>query len=218
MNMKDAGRLPDTASVAAATRVRTAILNGSTVNTLSQNQVIDQIIQNPAMNPKEKQAIIAEVPKLMEGMLIMRDESVTSQMSNRLDPVIRAIESGPFARVLQSQGINVRGQAMSMFQNELQTSMIAWFEDPERGNSQQWPTGLAKQQIIREAIERTEFNISKMTESFTRNSGSNTTRVPNAPAPVTPSAPVRIQNAEDYNALPSGATYITPDGQTKVKQ
>jgi hypothetical protein len=103
-----------------------------------------------------------------------------------------------------------------MFQNELQTSMLAWFEDPERGNKQQWPTGLAKQQIIRESIERTEFNISKMTEAFTRNSGSGTTRV--APAPAAPSAPVRIRNEADYNALPSGATYITPDGQTKIKQ
>ena len=190
MSMKDAGRLPDTASVAAATRVRTEILNGSTVGTLSQNQVIDQIMQNAAMNPKEKQALIADVPKLMEGMLIMRDESVTSQMSNRLDPVIKAIESGPFADIMQRQGFNIRGQTMSMFQNELQTSMIAWFEDPERGNKQQWPTGLAKQQIIRESIERTEFNISKMTESFTRNAGTGNTRVPPAPAaaPAAPSA------------------------------
>ena len=218
MSMKDAGRLPDTVSVATATRIRTSILNGSTVGTLSQNQVIDQILANPAINPKEKQALIADVPKLMEGMLLMRDESVTSQMTNRLDPVIRAIETGPFAKVLQTQGINVRGQAMSMFQNELQTSMIAWFEDPERGNKQQWPTGLAKQEIIRQAIERTEFNISKMTEMYTRSGGGNSApRIP-TPAPAASSTPVQVRNAADYNALPRGATYITPDGQTKIKQ
>jgi hypothetical protein len=190
MQLKDAGRLPDTVSVANSTRVRTAILNGSTVGTLSQEQIIDQVMANPAINPKEKQALIADVPKLMEGMLIMRDESVTSQMTNRLDPVIRAIETGPFARVFQVQGINVRGQALSMFQQELQTSLLAWYEDPELGKRQQWPTGLAKQEIIRNAIERTETNITRMTEMYTRGGGA----APAAQAPAANQPRVRTYN------------------------
>lgn len=227
MQLKDAGRLPDTQSVANSTKIRTAILNGSTVGTMNQNQVIDQIMANPSINPKEKQALIAEVPKLMEGMLIMRDESVTSAMSNRLDPVIKAIETGPFARVFQVQGINIRGQAMSMFQTDLQASMLAWYEDPNLGKGQQWPTGMAKQELIRAAIERTETNITKMTEMYTKaGAGGAQAPVPTPsgpartvpPAPAGANAPVRIRNAADYNALKPGTVYITPDGQTKTKQ
>lgn len=183
MQMKDAGRLPDVQSVGNATKIRTSILNGSTVGTMSQNQVIDQIMANPAMNPKEKQKLIDEVPKLMEGMLIMRDESTTSAISNRLDPVIKAIETGPFARIFQVQGINIRGQAMSMFQSDLQASLLAWYEDPNLGKGQQWPTGMAKQELLRAAIERTEANITKMSEMYTK-AGGNGTQAPAAPAPV----------------------------------
>ena len=183
MQLKDAGRLPDVQSVGNATKIRTSILNGSTVGTMSQNQVIDQIMANPAMNPKEKQKLIEDVPKLMEGMLIMRDESTTSAISNRLDPVIKAIETGPFARIFQVQGINIRGQAMSMFQSDLQASLLAWYEDPNLGKGQQWPTGMAKQELLRAAIERTETNITKMAEMYTK-AGGNGTQAPAAPAPA----------------------------------
>jgi hypothetical protein len=37
-------------------------------------------------------------------------------------------------------------------------------------------------------------------------------------APQEGSQPARVQNAADYNKLPSGATYITPDGQTRRKR
>lgn len=168
MNMKDQAILPDTLSVGNATRIKTAILNGSTVGTLNQNQVVDQIMANPAINPKEKQKLIEEVPKLLEGMLIMRDDSVTSAMTNRLDPVIKAIETGPFAKLFQIQGVNIRAQALNTFQNQLQQSMVAWFEDPKFGGGKQWPVGLEKQRIINEAIQSTEQNITKMTEMYTK--------------------------------------------------
>jgi hypothetical protein len=171
MQMKDQAIVPEAQSVANATRARTAILNGATVGTLNQNQLIDQILANPAMAPKDKQKLIEDVPKLMEGMLIMKDDSVTSAMSNRLDPVIKAIETGPFAKLFQVQGINVRGQALSMFQSNLQQSMVAWFEDPKFGQGKQWPTGLEKQRIINEAIQSTETNIMKMTEMYTKQGG-----------------------------------------------
>ena len=189
MSLKDAGRLPDVQSVSNATRIRTAILNGSTVGTLNQGQVIDQIMANPAMNPKEKQKLIEDVPKLVDGMLIMKDDSVTSAMTNRLDPVIKAIETGPFNKLFQIQGINVRGQALSMFQSNLQQSMVAWFEDPKFGQGKQWPTGLEKQRIINEALQSTEANIMKMTEMYTKQGGV---------APAAGGAPAP-SNARKYN-------------------
>lgn len=183
MQMKDQAILPDTMSVGNATRIKTAILNGSTVGTLNQNQVIDQIMANPAINPKEKQKLIEDVPKLLEGMLIMKDDSVTSAMTNRLDPVIKAIETGPFAKLFQVQGVNVRAQALNTFQNQLQQSMVAWFEDPKLGAGKQWPVGLEKQRIINEAIQSTETNITKLTEMYTKSgAGAGEGAKPSTPA------------------------------------
>ena len=225
MQMKDAGRLPDVVSVGNATKVRTAILNGSTVGTLSQNQVIDQVMANPALNPKEKQALIADVPKLMEGMILLKDEGVQTAMSTRIDARLKVLEGSTNAKI-QSMitGGNLRAQAMQVFQQDLESSFTAYFED-----NKQWPVGKAKQDIIRTATEKTERLIEEMTRIGTSAAptgpGAAPTRggpTPAAPAPqpapARSTAPVRIKDAAEYNALKPGTTYITPDGQTKVKQ
>ena len=41
---------------------------------------------------------------------------------------------------------------------------------------------------------------------------------PAAPAPSTTAGPARISSDAEYNALPSGATYIAPDGSTRTKR
>lgn len=225
MQLKDAGRLPDVQSVSNATKVRSAILNGSTVGTMNQNQVIDQIMANPAMNPKEKQALIADVPKLMEGMLILKDEGVQTALSTRIDARLKVLEGSTNAKIQSLiTGGNLRAQAMQVFQQGLESSFTAYFED-----NKQWPTGKAKQDIIRTETEKAERLIEELTRMGTTAAPTGPaqaapTRAAPAPAPqATPAparstAPVRIKDAAEYNALKPGTTYITPDGQTKVKQ
>lgn len=177
MQLKDAGRLPDVQSVGNSTKIRSAILNGSTVGTLSQSQVIDQIMANPAMNPKEKQALIADVPKLMEGMLILKDEGVQSAMSTRIDARLKVLEGSTNAKIQALiTGGNLRAQAMQVFQQGLEGSFTAYFEDKK-----EWPTGRAKQEIIRVETERAERLIEELT------------RMGTTPAPAGPAqaAPVR---------------------------
>lgn len=159
MQLKDAGRLPDVVSVGNATKIRTAILNGSTVGTMSQNQVIDQIMANPAVNPKEKQALIAEVPKLMEGMILLKDEGVQSALSTRIDARLKVLEGSTNAKIQALiTGGNLRAQAMQVFQQGLESSFTAYFED-----NKQWPTGKAKQDIIRVETEKAERLIEELT-------------------------------------------------------
>lgn len=226
MQLKDAGRLPDVQSVSNATKVRSAILNGSTVGTMNQNQVIDQIMANPAMNPKEKQALIADVPKLMEGMLILKDEGVQSALSTRIDARLKVLEGSTNAKIQSMiSGGNLRAQAMQVFQQGLESSFKAYFED-----NKQWPTGEAKQVIIRTETEKAERLIEELTRMGTTAAptgpaqaaptrGGPMAPAPQAtPAPARSAAPVRIKDAAEYNALKPGTTYITPDGQTKVKQ
>ena len=222
MNMKDAGRLPEVQSVSNATRIRTAILNGSTVGSMNQNQVIDQIMNNPAVNPKEKQALIADVPKLMEGMLILKDEGVQVAMSTRIDARLKVLEGSTNAKIQSLiTGGNLRAQAMQVFEQGLQSSFTAYFED-----NKQWPSGKAKQDIIRAETEKAE----RLIEELTRIGTQATPAAPGgaraggaAPAPAaaavrpTANAPVKVTNDAEFNKLPSGTTFVGPDGITRRK-
>ena len=184
MNLKDAGRLPDIQSVGNATRVRTAILNGSTVGSMNQNQVIDQIMANPAMNPKEKQKLIEDVPKLMEGMLILKDEGVQSALTTRIDARLKVLEGSTNAKIQSLiTGGNLRAQAMQVFEQGLQSSFTAYFED-----NKQWPSGKAKQDIIRTETEKAERLIEELTRM-------GTTAAPTGPAQAGTAKPA----ARKYN-------------------
>ena len=199
MTLKDSGRLPDVQSVSNATRVRTAILNGSTVGSMNQNQVIDQIMSNPAINPKEKQALIADVPKLMEGMLILKDEGVQVAMSTRIDARLKVLEGSTNAKIQSLiTGGNLRAQAMQVFEQGLQSSFTAYFED-----NKQWPTGKAKQDIIRGETEKAERLIEELTRIGTQATPA-AAPVPGGaraggptPAPVRPSANKPVPTAAD---------------------
>lgn len=223
MSMKDAGRLPDVQSVSNATRIRTAILNGSTVGSMNQNQVIDQIMNNPAVNPKEKQALIADVPKLMEGMLILKDEGVQVAMSTRIDARLKVLEGSTNAKIQSLiTGGNLRAQAMQVFEQGLQSSFTAYFED-----NKQWPSGKAKQDIIRGETEKAERLIEELTRIGTQPTpaapGGNRSGGPTAPAPAaaavrpTANAPVKVTSDAEFNKLPSGTTFVGPDGITRRK-
>ena len=113
----------------------------------------------------------------------MKDDSVTSAMTTRLDPMLKAIETNQMLMpLLKINGINIRGQALQMFQANVQQAMTAWFEDPAHGKGQQWPVGLEKQRIINEAIQATENNITKMTEMYTKQGAGQPSQAPAAPS------------------------------------
>lgn len=223
MTMKDAGRLPDVQSVSNATRVRTAILNGSTVGSMNQNQVIDQIMANPAINPKEKQALIADVPKLMEGMILLKDEGVQVAITTRIDARLKVLEGSTNAKIQSLiTGGNLRAQAMQVFEQGLQGSFTAYFED-----NKQWPTGKAKQDIIRVETEKAERLIEELTRIGTQanpaapaggaRAGGPTPAPAAAPVRPTANAPVKVTNDAEFNKLPSGTTFVGPDGITRRK-
>lgn len=189
MQMKDAGRLPDSVSTANATRVRTTILDGATARGLDQNQVIDQILANPSINPKEKQALIADVPKLIQGSVLLDSPMVKSYVETRLEPRLKALETSTNARI---QGIvagrNLRSEVMASFQTSVRNRFMAEFE--EKG---QMPTGNAVRIIAEEEIERAE----KLLESLTAIRGANQQTPGAAPAPAAaprPAAPAAPAN------------------------
>lgn len=187
MQMKDAARLPETVSVANAQRVRMAILDGSTIAGMDAKQVIDQVMRNPALNPRDKQDLIKEVPKLLEGRIAMDDPMVKNARDAYIEPTLKQLESSTNFKI---QGLvnggNLRTQAMSTFDIGLRTSMDAWYKT--HGS---WPTGLDKQKIVDDVTKRTQDYI----QNLVKIGGGNTTQVPAAaapapaPRPAAPAAP-----------------------------
>lgn len=211
VEMKDAPRLPSALSTANAQKIRTGILNQATVEGLDQNKLIDQIQGNKSLNPSEREKLINEIPKLIEGNIAMNDEMVKSSLNLRLEARLKALESSPNALVQRMvTGNNLRSQVLRSFDVNIRNSFQSYYEDNQR-----WPTGRAKQDIVDRETERAETLLEKLTDP--KNIGKPEGSVPATPRAAAPSAPVRIKDAADYAKLPSGAIYITPDGVTKRK-
>ncbi len=219
IDMKDAPRLPTAVSTANLQKIRTAILNQATVEGLDQNQLIDQIQGNTTMNPADKEKLITEVPRLIEGNIAMNDDMVKSSLNLRLEARLKALEASPNALVQKMvTGTNLRSQVLRSFDVNIRNSFQSFYEDNGK-----WPTGRAKQDIVDRETERAENLLEKLTDpkNIGKPEGSVPASTPRAAAPTAPAtpaqAPVRIKDAAQYNALPSGTVYITPEGVTKRK-
>lgn len=183
MSMKDAGRLPDAQSAATAQAIRTQILNTSTVSGLDQGQVVNQILANPALNPKEKQALINDVPKLIEGQIALNDPMVKSAMDARIDARLKSLESSTNASVqARINGRNLRSEVVRSFDMGVRQSFQSYFEENGR-----WPTGRAKQDIVDIQTDRAEKLLESLTSLQALSRGAAPGTAPGA-APASPAA------------------------------
>lgn len=193
MQMKDVDRLPEVQSVSAAQQVRTGILNASTMDGMDQNKIVSQILNSPTMNPKEKKALIEEVPKLLEGRLAMDDPMVKNVIELRINPALQALErstNSVIQRIIT--GENLRGQSIRMFEMGVRNAFEAYYQDNKK-----WPTGKVKLDIIDAQTERAEKYIADRTKI----GGSTVTDPAPAPAPAPARAPA---------PAPAPATTTTP--------
>jgi KaiC/GvpD/RAD55 family RecA-like ATPase len=158
--MMNVARIPEVSSVASAQTVRTAILDGSTFVGMSQSQVVDALLTNPTLNPKEKKELIAEVPKLLEGRIAMDDPMVKNVIDLRINPALKALEGSTNSRIQNIiTGENLRGQAIRVFEVGIRDAFTAYFQDNKR-----WPTGKAKLDIVDAMTEKAEKYIADRTK------------------------------------------------------
>lgn len=221
LKIQNVGALPTFQSVANAQAVRTEIMNGATVYAgLDQRTITDAVINNPNINPAEKEALLKEVPTLIEGRIAMDDPMVKNVLDLRINARLKALESSPGSMVASiTQGRNLRAEVMKTFDAGLRQSFQAFYETNKR-----WPTGYDKQQIIDKETERAE----KLLEDLTRPRAAQGQGAPAAtpqaqpaapapaPAPAQPQLPKVTSDAE-YNALPKGAEFIDPEGKRRRK-
>jgi hypothetical protein len=161
-------RVTPVESEANARRIRTRILEAASTGDLShlgitgdlfnEEALITLIQENPNLNPKDAVDLINEIPKLLEGISLLRDDDVRQQLNDRLRPhldQLRASLPATLERVLG--GRSLYGEAMKFFQDDLRRSFLAYYE--EKGT---WPKGFEKRDLIEAAISRTEDHIYRM--------------------------------------------------------
>jgi hypothetical protein len=187
LKIQNVGGLPTFQSQANAQAARAAILDGSTMTSLSQEQVVDAIIANPNINPAEKDALIKDVPTLLQGRIAMDDPMVKNSIQLRLDPYLKSLEQSPNALISRIvTGTNLRAEAMKAFDGGVRQAMTAFYE-----TNQRWPTGMDKQKIIDQETEKAEALIQNLIRLRTQNNG----------APTTPAS--QPGQVIDFNNLPT---------------
>ena len=223
--MREAPRMPAAQSSSNLQRIRQSILSRATVEGVDGDKLMDEALKNPLLNPADREKLVTEMPKLVEGMVAMNDEQVKSAYSTRIGASLDEASKNPMIVLSPT----LRSRTVNLFDQQVRQGFNSFYE--ENGK---WPTGGFKTKIVDEAVKATEtFMASQLTLSGRGGSDAATPRAatptptrggpmtpaPQAvPAPARSTAPVRIKDAAEYNALKPGTTYVTPDGQTKVKQ
>lgn len=163
-------RVNPVASQARATAIRTEILMGATFgdytrlgvtgDLFNQEGLIDLIQQDAALNGEDATKLIAEVPKLLEGVAILRDESVRQQLGDRLRPMLDSLNQsipGSVNKVVGGKSLYAIG--METYQQELNRRFSAYYE-----TNGTWPRGFEKQDMIDAALERAEARVLQLAD------------------------------------------------------
>ena len=215
VQMREAPRLPAAQSSANLQSVRLQILSQATVEGVDVNKLMDAALKNPKLNPADREKLATELPKLVDGMVAMNSERVKSAYNTRIGASLEEASKNPMIVLSPT----LRSRTVSLFDQQVRQGFEAYYRDPQKGNGN-WPSGFAEQDIVDRAVKTTEdFMASQLTMGG--RGGAAPAAAPRAatpaPAPAPAGAPTRIRDAAQYNALPSGSVYITPEGVTKRK-
>lgn len=201
-------RVPEATSKAGVQAFRLSLLSEGQVKVMgSQADIIKGVLAMKGMNPKDKAALVDEVPLLMQGSVLMNDPNIrrafTDNIGFRLDDLAKSSN----ARISSLLGNgNLRGRATAMFEGEIRANFEA-----EYATTKQWPIGVAARKIVDAAIAKTSAEIDRQTSIEGLKDQNNTAsgRTPTAatPAPVPTATPSAAKPAAPM-ALPPGVTRI----------
>lgn len=161
LTMREVPRVDESTSVGNAQSIRNYILTSASMGDgETVQELTDKIVGNPKLNPKERQALIAELPKLVEGRQLMGDDMVRQPISDRLAPRLQALETSTNS-VIQSllTGRNLRSEVMKGYEGDIRNSFLAEYEE-----TGVWPKGRRKLELIDAAVERAEKRLEDATK------------------------------------------------------
>ena len=176
--MREAPRLPAAQSSANLQRIRQSILSSATVVGVDANKLMDEALKNPLLNPADREKLVNEMPKLVDGMVAMNDDQVKSAYITRIGNSLDDLAKNPLS-VLSP---NLRSRTVEIFDTRIRQGFNAFYE--EKGT---WPTGGFKTKIVDEAVKVTEDFMKDQLNPGGRGAAPAATPAPKAPA-ATPNA------------------------------
>lgn len=150
--MSRAPRLPAEQSIAASQSLRQDILNLQTTDGSDNvDKLSKRIMDDTRINPKEKEELLNDLPKLMQGRQIMNDPLVVSAFNVNIRDRIAALKATPGSQLdTMLTGGSMQADMSRKFRNEVSTGLQRSLQTT--GN---WPTGEAAQVIIDKATDST---------------------------------------------------------------
>jgi hypothetical protein len=186
IQMRDTPLVDEAVSKAAASAFEQSLLTSATLgDTGNANDIMAALANHNRINAKDKAPLMEKIPKLLEGRQLMKDDVVRQQFNDRLDPLFKMAETSVNGMLGKLNGKSPRTDVMKSFDNDIQRSFTAYYE--ENGK---WPSGFQKKELVDKAIERAEVHFEKISSIYAAQS---------AGSPAKPNKPV---------ALPKGVTKI----------
>ena len=197
--------IPEASSKAAVSAFTTSILSAGNVDSLGSQADITKAIFSlkGKMNPKDMAALVAEVPKLMEGTVLMNDPGIrrafTDNIGFRLDDLGKSINP----RIQLMLGTtNIRGNATAMFEEAIRENFKGSYR-----TTGQWPIGVEARKITDAAVAKTSAYIDFQTSLKALDDHAGPVAAP------TPSSGGRTQKPAAPTSTPTGL----PKGVTLIK-
>ena len=214
-------RVNPVSSSARATAIRNGILLGATFGDYSRLGVTgdlfnvegltELVLNDPSLNGDDASKLIAELPKLTEGVAILRDDSVRQQLGDRLRPMLDSLNQsipGTVNKVIGGKSLYAIG--METYQQELNKRFQAYYE--ANGT---WPRGFEKQDFIDAALERAEARVLQLADPKNMGQTLNETKNPRQAAPQSKGQEARGQITNAPAAQPQPQQPSTSEFQRR---
>ena len=137
LQMRETSTLDASLSSANSMKIKHGLFvmatTGDSVKSVSE--LTDDILKSPNINPSDKQALIKELPKLIEGQNLMRDDDVRQPIVDRLNPRLTELSSSTNQLVATfMSGRNLRSEVMKNYDMDIRRSFLAEYEETGK-----WP-------------------------------------------------------------------------------
>lgn len=121
---------------------------------VTEDKLRDHIMSRSDLNPNDKQKLIDDIPTLMGGVNLLRDQEVTAYFDSNLGADLKVFAQSPQAQILQIQGVNAQGAVRSTFFNTLAYEVNAYIEEEN-----QIPRGRAKLDLLERARQAADMRL-----------------------------------------------------------
>lgn len=159
-SMATAPVMDSTTSVFNAQRIRSGVLKvaltGDTEGALgslgytgkvTEDGLYNFVLNNTDMNPAEKQQLLGEIPKLLEGQALIQNPMVRDYMNTYLRPQLDSLRRSPNQKIQELlDGTNLEAQVIAAYEDSILRDVMSSYT-----TDGQYPTNIEMNGIVKQA-------------------------------------------------------------------